>query len=153
MLYIRGLTVHTTQPQWVNTCLAELISDNLTMCFHFLSFLNIKMAQVVEIQTHGKQGPVYTTCSISCLLMTWWRKEPGHQHPWYCISNCGIFYAKFNTRMDNSLTHWGLGDFNEILYEYTSSQSQWLMAEIPPVKLPSEECHYTLLMISQDWFR
>ena len=39
------------------------------------------------------------------------------------------------------LTHCGLGDFNEILDEYFSSQLQWLMAEIPVVKLPSEECH------------
>ena len=42
---------------------------------------------------------------------------------------------------DELLTHCGLGDFNEILDEYFSSQLQWLMAEIPAVKLPSEECH------------
>ena len=39
------------------------------------------------------------------------------------------------------LTHCGLGDFNEILDEYFSSQLQWLMVEIPAVKLPLEECH------------
>ena len=39
------------------------------------------------------------------------------------------------------LTHCGLGDFNEILDEYFSSQLQWLMAEMPAVKLPLEECH------------
>ena len=39
------------------------------------------------------------------------------------------------------LTHCGLGDVNEILDEYFSSQLQWLMAEMPAVKLPSEECH------------
>ena len=39
------------------------------------------------------------------------------------------------------LTHCGLGDFNEILDEYFSSQLQWLMAELPAVKLPLEECH------------
>ena len=33
------------------------------------------------------------------------------------------------------LTHCDLGDFNEILDEYFSSQLQWLMAEIPAVKL------------------
>ena len=32
------------------------------------------------------------------------------------------------------LTHCGLGDFNEILDEYFSSQLQWLMAEIPAMK-------------------
>ena len=40
-----------------------------------------------------------------------------------------------------NLTHCGLGDFNEILEEYFSSQLQWLMAEVSLVKLPSEECH------------
>ena len=39
------------------------------------------------------------------------------------------------------LAHCGLGGFNEILDEYFSSQLQWLMAEIPAVKLPSEERH------------
>ena len=29
-----------------------------------------------------------------------------------------------------------MGDFNQILDEYFSSQLQWLMAEIPAVKLP-----------------
>ena len=39
------------------------------------------------------------------------------------------------------LTHCSLGYFNEILDEYFSSQLQWLMAEVPAVKLPSEESH------------
>ena len=34
-----------------------------------------------------------------------------------------------------------MGDLNEILDEYFSSQLQWLMAEIPSVKLPVEEYH------------
>ena len=41
----------------------------------------------------------------------------------------------------HELTHCGLGDFNEILNEYFSSQLQWSMAEIPAVTLPLEECH------------
>ena len=36
---------------------------------------------------------------------------------------------------NNLLTHCGLGDFNEILAEYFSSQLEWLMAEILAVKL------------------
>ena len=43
--------------------------------------------------------------------------------------------------INQSLTHCGLGDFNEILDEYFSSQLQWLMAEISSENLPSEECH------------
>ena len=38
-------------------------------------------------------------------------------------------------------THCGLGDFNEHLDDYFSSQLQWLMADIPVVKLLLEECH------------
>ena len=37
------------------------------------------------------------------------------------------------------LTHYGLGDFNDILDEYFSSQLQRLMVETPAVKLPSED--------------
>ena len=51
------------------------------------------------------------------------------------------------------LTHCGLEDLNEILDEHFSSQLQWLMAEMSPVKLPLDECDWTLLMISQHWFR
>ena len=32
---------------------------NMEIDMHFLSFLNIEVAQVVEIHPHGKQGPVY----------------------------------------------------------------------------------------------
>ena len=45
------------------------------------------------------------------------------------------------TFFSSSLTHCGLGDFTEIWGEYFSSQLQWLMAEIPAVKLHLEECH------------
>ena len=41
------------------------------------------------------------------------------------------------TMTSGELTHCGLGDFNDILDEYFSSQIQWLMTEIPHVKLPS----------------
>ena len=41
----------------------------------------------------------------------------------------------------SSLTRFGLEDFNENLDEYFSSQLQCLMAEIPALKFPLEECH------------
>ena len=46
------------------------------------------------------------------------------------------------------LTHWFLGDLKKF-----ESLFQWLMAEVPLVKLPSDEYHGTLLMISQYWIR
>ena len=61
--------------------------------------------------------------------------------------------AQYQQTQHQPVTHCGLADFNEILDEYFSSQLQWLMAEIPAVRLPLEECHKTLLMISQHWFR
>ena len=50
-----------------------------------------------------------------------------------------------------ALTHCGLGDFNEILDEYSSRILQCLMAEIPTVKLPREECHKNLLAHRWMW--
>ena len=41
------------------------------------------MAQLVEILLCGRQGPMNSTLLIPWLLMTWRRKEPGHQQPWY----------------------------------------------------------------------
>ena len=46
-----------------------------------------------------------------------------------------------NLHHQDSLTHYGLGDFNVILDECFSSQLQSLMTEISAVKLPSEKCH------------
>ena len=50
-------------------------------------------------------------------------------------------YSSVNLSSLVHLTHCGLGDFNEILDECFSNQLQWLMAETPAVKLPSEKCH------------
>ena len=52
--------------------------------FHFLSFVNIDIAHIVE--------PVFVQCRETCilyksmpwLLMTWRSKEPSHQQPCYC---------------------------------------------------------------------
>ena len=50
---------------------------------HFMSFLHIDMTQVVEILRQIRQGPTYSTKSISWLLVSWRRQEPGHQQLWY----------------------------------------------------------------------
>ena len=39
------------------------------------------------------------------------------------------------------LTHYDLGDLDEILDEYFSSKLQWLMTAIPAMILPLEERH------------
>ena len=50
---------------------------------YFLLFFNTHMTQVVEIFPHVRQGPTYSTKSISWLLMSWRHKEPWHQQLWY----------------------------------------------------------------------
>ena len=46
--------------------------------WHFCLLFSRKSHVVVE-----RQGLVYATYSITFLLMTWRRKEPGHQQLWY----------------------------------------------------------------------
>ena len=47
----------------------------------------------------------------------------------------------------HALTHCSLGDFNTIfLDKQFSSQYWWLMAQVSPVKLPSDECHWALMI-------
>ena len=48
------------------------------MYIQFISFLHTEMAEIPEILHHVRQKP---TLSILQLLMTWQRKEPGHQQP------------------------------------------------------------------------
>ena len=54
--------------------------------------------------------------------------------PWYTNLQGSLLLSKY-TQIFYTLTHGGLGYFNEILNEYFSSQLQWLMAAIPAVKL------------------
>ena len=49
------------------------------------------------------------------------------------------------------LTHWLLGDL-KILDKEFSSWFLWLMAGISLVKLLSDACHWTILLISEFWF-
>ena len=57
-----------------------------TLYLHFMPFLHIDMTQVGEIPSQVRQRLTYSTLSISLLLMSWRRKEPGHQQPWYWSS-------------------------------------------------------------------
>ena len=82
-----------TQDQWlcsrlwylpcVNPLHAIFFRENINIYLHFMSFLHTDYTQVVEIPPRVRQGPAYSTYSISWLLMSWRRKEPGHQQPWY----------------------------------------------------------------------
>ena len=72
-----------TRSQCVNPLHAKFFRRNKNIYLHFMSFLHIDMTQVVEILPQVRQGPTYSTESVSWVLMSWWRKEPGHQQPWY----------------------------------------------------------------------
>ena len=68
----------------------------------------------------------------------------------YLIWNKLAHAWNFSDGLPTALTHWPLGDLTEILEELFSSLCKWLMAEVSLVKLPSNSCHWTLQMTSQD---
>ena len=51
------------------------------------------------------------------------------------------------------LTHWPLGDLNAIPKMEFSILFYWLVSSDRLMIMPYDECHRTLLMISQHWFR
>ena len=66
-----------------NPLRAKFVAENINIYLHFMSFLHTNKTQVVEIPPRVKPGPAYFTQSISWLLISWRRKEPGHQQTWY----------------------------------------------------------------------
>ena len=68
---------------WINPLRAKFFRGNINIYLHFMSLLHIDQTQVLKILPRVRPGPTYTTLSISWLLMSWRRKEPGHQQPWY----------------------------------------------------------------------
>ena len=59
--------------------------------FLFLSVLNTKVDQAVEILPCVAQGAIYPAWLMQWLLMDWRRKEPGHQQLWCWPSYPVIF--------------------------------------------------------------
>ena len=59
-----------------------------------MAFLHTYETQVVGIPHRVRQGPAYSTSSISWLLMSWRRKEPGHQQPRYWPSYTDLTRAR-----------------------------------------------------------
>ena len=55
----------------VNPCFAQFFSGNVKSYWHFVSFLNTEMVQVVEINPFGRQGPVEIVYSVPWLLVSW----------------------------------------------------------------------------------
>ena len=76
-------TVTDLQVWLINPLRAKFFRGNINIYLHFVLFLHIDATQVVEILPQIRQEPTYSTWSISWLLMSWRRKEPGHQQSWY----------------------------------------------------------------------
>ena len=68
---------------WLNPLHAKFFRGNINIYLHFVSYLHIDTTQVVEILLQIREEPTYSTKTISWLLMSWQRKEPGHQQPWH----------------------------------------------------------------------
>ena len=88
----RRLSVNFSQISWLLVIISspnfkplrsKFFRGNINMYLHFVSFLKIETTQVVEILPQIRQEPTNSTWSITWLLMSWRRKEPGHQQPWY----------------------------------------------------------------------
>ena len=70
--------------QYINPLRAKFIRRSINMYLHFMSFLHIDMTQVVEI-SQVRQEPTYCVWSISWVLVSWLRKVPRLQQPWYLL--------------------------------------------------------------------
>ena len=69
--------------EFFNSLHAKFFIGNKNIYLHLMSFLHTGMRQVVEILPQVIEELIYSTYSISWLLMSWHCKEPGHQQPWY----------------------------------------------------------------------
>ena len=78
------------------------------------------------------------------LFITYWSVAMLHH---VCLPYCWAQRQKLSQGQSDKL----IGPW-EIWKKFESS-FQWLMAEVPLVKLPFDEYHGTLLMISQYWIR
>ena len=72
---------------------AKFFRRNIYIYLYFMSILHIDMAQVLKILPRVRPVPTYSTQSISLLLLSWRRKEPGHQQEWYWPSQTKITWS------------------------------------------------------------
>ena len=81
-------SVHSTRHVafTINFLRAQFFRGNKNTYLPFMSLLHSDMPWVVEILYPIRPGLTYFTWSISWLLRSWRRKEPGHQQPWYWSS-------------------------------------------------------------------
>ena len=83
LTYWNILVTASEELKALNPLRAKFFRGNIKIYLHFVSYLHIDTMQIIEILPQIRQEPTYSTLSISWLLISWWRKEPGHQQPWY----------------------------------------------------------------------
>ena len=67
----------------INSLRAKFFRGKINIYLHFMSLLHIDMTQVLKTLPEVRPVPTSFTQSISLLLMSWRRKEPGDQQQWY----------------------------------------------------------------------
>ena len=67
----------------INHLFAHFSNGNRNKYLNSRSFLHIGMAHAVEVLPQVRHELTYSAKYVSCVLMLWRRKEPGHQQPWY----------------------------------------------------------------------
>ena len=72
-------SLYPSEASFINPLRAKFFKGNKNISSHYVSFLHVDMTQVVEFLPQVRQEPSYSTVSILRVLMSWRRKEPGHQ--------------------------------------------------------------------------
>ena len=139
-----------TRPQWVNIPAAKQTTTNNCVCsFNFVINIDVRLLICKpnilcsnQLQQVVKYRP-FMTCDL------WHPQE---------IESSSTDMEHFSQMLPHEkqntlLTHWPLGDLNVILKMQSSILLYWLVSSNLLMIMSSDECHRTLLMISQHWFR
>ena len=81
LFHLLHLFLCIVTPNEINSLRAKFFRGKINIYLHFMSLLHIGMTQVLKILFQVRPVPTYSTQTISLLLITWRRKEPGHQQP------------------------------------------------------------------------
>ena len=98
------------------------------------------MIEIAEILLRGRHWLYHPTWSISCLLMTWWCKESGHQQQWYWPAE----YSDHHTTRVNLTVPEKTPTQAEVYLHYILSRRSSFFAEQHSVHLP-------ILPVWQSW--
>ena len=79
-IIIKKMHLNVSSEKWWPFCLGFNVLRYVNIFCPFSTFKHHTLLKFIP-----KERKYIHNCiqSISCLLMTWWCKEPGHQQPWY----------------------------------------------------------------------